>query len=163
MQYTERARLAVSWFRQGYARQRSGCLDDAIDAYQRSIALFRTAEAHTFLAWTLSLRGELAAAIHQCELAIEVDPDYGNPYNDIGVYLIRMGRDDTAMSWLDRAKRAPRYAMRCYPYFNLGRVLERKGRLRQALAEFRRAVTLDPSYKLARRAVRRVSRRLPSS
>ena len=31
-------------------------------------------------------------AIAECEKAIALDPDYGNPCNDIGVYLIELGR-----------------------------------------------------------------------
>jgi hypothetical protein len=30
-------------------------------------------------------------AITECHHAIEVDPDFGNPYNDIGAYLIEQG------------------------------------------------------------------------
>ena len=37
--------------------------------------------------------------------AISLDADYGNPYNDIGVYLMQLGRPDEAVGhqWLDRA------------------------------------------------------------
>jgi hypothetical protein len=35
--------------------------------------------------------------------AIQVDPDFGNPYNDIGAYLINLGRHDEAMAWLEQA------------------------------------------------------------
>src|SRR2546430_7197875 len=54
------------------------------DLYQQSIDVHPTAEAHTFLGWTLSFQGRLEEATRECLKAIEVDPDFGNPYNDIG-------------------------------------------------------------------------------
>ena len=51
-----------------------------------------------------------------------MDPDFGNPYNDIGAYLIELGREEEAVTWLERAKTAARYEPRHYPYFNLARI-----------------------------------------
>ena len=48
---------------------------------------------------------ELDDAIAQCEIAIELDPEFGNPYNDIGVYLMQQQRLDEAIPWLERANR----------------------------------------------------------
>jgi Tfp pilus assembly protein PilF len=60
--------------------------------------------------------------------AIEVDPTFGNPYNDIGAYYIGKGELDEAVQWLEKAKRAPRYEPRHFPYMNLGRLRrERNG------------------------------------
>ena len=69
-----------------------GKLDRAIEDYQRSIAVHPTAEAHTVLGWTLSFQGRLAEATAECLRAIEIDPHFGNPYNDIGVYLMQQGK-----------------------------------------------------------------------
>jgi len=61
-----------------------GELDPAIELYRRSIEVCPTAEAHTFLGWTYSFQGRLDEARAECLKAIEVDPHFGNPYNDIG-------------------------------------------------------------------------------
>ena len=53
-----------------------------------SLELHPTAEAHTFLGWTYHFQGKLDEAIAQCRTAIDIDPEFGNPYNDIGAYLI---------------------------------------------------------------------------
>ena len=160
MEYADRAGPAVAWFRKGYQFQRAGDIQGAIVAYQRSLALYPTAEAHTYLGWALSHAERYADAIRACEAAIAIDPDYGNPYNDIGVYLIHLGRDAEAIPWLRKAMTAPRYEARCYPHFNLGGILERRGQLREALAEYRRALELEPGYTFARDAEMRVSRQL---
>src|SRR5512145_475356 len=100
------ARATELW-REAYGRQMQGDLEAAIDLYRRSLAVRPTAEAHTFLGWTLSFQGRLDEARQECLKAIEVDPDFGNPYNDIGVYLMQQDKLDEAIPWLEKAKRAP--------------------------------------------------------
>jgi tetratricopeptide (TPR) repeat protein len=75
----------------GYERQRAGDLEAAKRLYKASIDEQPTAEAHTYLGWTYSFQGKFDEAIEQCKTAILVDPEFGNPYNDIGSYLIQKG------------------------------------------------------------------------
>src|SRR5262249_56808540 len=95
-------------FRRGYEAQMGGRLDEAVQHYRASIAIRPTAEAHTFLGWALSYLGRHEDAIAECKVAIALDPDFGNPYNDIGAYLIELGREDEAVDLLQRAQTAPR-------------------------------------------------------
>ena len=118
--------------------------DDAIRLYRESIALYPTADAHTYLGWAYSFKGRLNEAIAQCEIAIEIDPEFGNPYNDIGVYLMQQQKLDDAIPWLERAKNAKRYEPRHFPYINLGRVYLTKGMIQKALQEFGSALKLNP-------------------
>jgi tetratricopeptide (TPR) repeat protein len=148
----ERFQKAVDLMREAYRRQMSGDLDGAVEYYQRSIALHPTAEAHTFLGWTYSFQGNLEAAIAECKEAIAVDPEFGNPYNDIGSYLIKLGRLDEAIPWLETAIKAPRYEPRHYPHCNLGQVYWAKGMLAKALSEFERALEIEPDYPFAQAA-----------
>jgi Tfp pilus assembly protein PilF len=132
----------------------------AIDPYQRSIAACPTAEAHTFLGWTYSFQGRLEEAIAECQNAIAVDPTFGNPYNDIGAYLIEMGRLDEAIPWLERATRAPRYESPEFPRFNLGRIYLAKEMYSRALEEFRAVLDLRPEHRAAQQAVAAIRRKL---
>ena len=118
--------------------------DEAIRLYKESIALYPTADAHTYLGWAYSFKGRLNEAIAQCEIAIELDPDFGNPYNDIGVYLMQQQKLDDAIPWLERAKSAKRYEPRHFPYINLGRVYLTKGMIQKALEEFGGALQINP-------------------
>lgn len=147
-------------FRRAYEHQMGGRLDEAIAGYRRSIAAHPTAEAHTFLGWTMSFQGRHEEAIAECKLAIAVDPAFGNPYNDIGAYLIELGRYDEAPVWLERAKTAPRYEPRQFPYFNLARVYVKQNRLREAIGELRQALTIEPRYEIARRELTRLQTQL---
>lgn len=155
-----RKREALALFQQAYEAQMRGELDEAADLYKQSIAAYATAEAHTFLGWTYSFMGLTDEAIAECHRAIAVDPDFGNPYNDIGAYRIEKGDYAGAIAWLERAKQATRYEPRFYPHFNLGRVFEAQHRDFAALGEYKAAIDLNPDYKLAIKAFRRLQSKL---
>ena len=86
-------------------------------------------------------------------IAIALDPDYGNPYNDIGVYLIELGRPDEAIPWLEKAISAKRYCCYQFAHFNLGRVRLVQGKLDAARRSFEQALRHDPDYLPARMAL----------
>ena len=151
---------AQALFQRGYEAQMAGRLDEAIEHYRRSIALHPTAEAHTFLGWTYSFQGRHEDAIAECKIAIAVDADFGNPYNDIGAYLIEMGLLDEAIPWLERATRATRYASPEFPRLNLGRVYLAKEMYSRALQEFEAVLALKPDHAGAGQAVAAIRRKL---
>jgi len=130
-----------------------GDFDRAVELYRDSLALHPTAEAHTFLGWTYHFQGKIEEAIAECKRAIAVDADFGNPYNDIGVYLIDLGRLDEAIPWLEQAMTAKRYEPRHFPYFNLGRVYMAKGHINRARELFQKSLEIEPRYTLARQAL----------
>ena len=137
-----------------------GEIEEAIRLYQASIEHYPTADAHTYLGWMYSFQGRIEEAIRECQVAIKLDPDFGNPYNDIGVYLMTQGKLEEAIPWLEKAKRARRYEPRHFPYLNLGRIHLARGRLAEALAEFRRALEIQPGDSSIRRAIVEVQARL---
>lgn len=96
-----RVELAIRLFQDAYQMQMQGELDVAMDLYKKSIHLHPTAEAYTFLGWAYRFQGRLDDAILECKHAIELDPTFGNPYNDIGAYLIEKGQVDDAIPWLE--------------------------------------------------------------
>jgi len=152
----ERARAA---WQAGYLFHLLGDYEHAIDRFRASIAAHPTAEAHTFLGWSLSHLGKLEEAIAECQIAIGVDPDFGNPYNDIGVYLIGLGRPEEASPWLEKAIAAKRYCCYQFPHYNLGRVLLAQGRIAEAKRAFERALEHDPAYVPALMALEYLKRR----
>ena len=138
-------------FQQAYTQQMAGNLADAILLYKNSIDVYPTAEAHTFLGWTYSMLGRYDDAIEECRTAIAVDPTFGNPYNDIGAYLIELDRHREAIEWLEKAIVAPRYEAPHYPWVNLGRVYEKLGPWSEALRCYRKALAVMPNYQEAKR------------
>ena len=152
----ESKRLAREYFDMAYQAQTKGHLEKAVELYKKSIESFATSEAHTFLGWTYSFRGWLDEAIEECYKAIEADPDFGNPYNDIGAYLIEKGQLDEAVPWLEKAINAKRYDSYCFPHMNLGRIWERKGLWYQAVESYKQALECNSDYDTAAQALSRV-------
>jgi Tfp pilus assembly protein PilF len=157
---TELLEEALELLQKAYEYQMDGELELAIETYKLSIDTYPTAEAHTFLGWTYSFQGRLLEAIEECKKAIRIDPDFGNPYNDIGAYLIELQRYDEAIYWLEKAKHAKRYEPRHYPYYNLGRVYLIKGMIKKAREEFEKALALYPGYVPAIEALEKLEQAL---
>jgi tetratricopeptide (TPR) repeat protein len=140
----ERRRRALALWERAQQHHLRGALDRAIELYDESIAVMPTAEAYTFRGWAYSIKGRIRDAIDECHKAIETDPTFGNPYNDIGSYLMKLGDLDEAVPWLEKAKTAERYEPKHFPYMNLARLFARKGQLARAIAELDGALELCP-------------------
>lgn len=151
---------ALELVNEAMRHQMAGELEEAIRLYRDSIAVCPTADAHTYLGWTYSFQGRIDEAIAECETAIAIDPDFGNPYNDIGVYLIERKKLDEAIPWLEKAKRAKRYEPRHFPYLNLGRIFAAKGMINRALEEFRGALKFNPDDSMALQAIEELESKL---
>jgi Tfp pilus assembly protein PilF len=151
---------ATQLWQEGCRYQMAGELERAVETYKRSIDTWPTAEAHTFLGWTYSFQNRLDDATAECLKAIQVDPDFGNPYNDIGVYLMQQDRLDEAIPWLEKAKRAPRYEPRQFPFMNLGRIYLKQAKWWESLREFEGAVRAAPQDAEARKALHTLRGRL---
>jgi tetratricopeptide (TPR) repeat protein len=149
----EKSQTAKQLYNTGYLMTLLGRPEEAIQLFQKSLEVHVTAEAHTYMGWALSHMGEYKRAIEEAERAIRIDPDFGNPYNDIGVYLIEQGRDDEAVPYLEKAKRAKRYCCYQFPHFNMGRVYLKKKMFEKAREEFQKSLAIDPSYAPAREAL----------
>lgn len=151
---------AMEYFQEGYRLQENGDLASAMQKYRLSIFLYPTAEAHTYLGWIYSHLNLYAEAIAECKRAIAVDPDFGNPYNDIGAYLVELNRQKEAIPWFQKAITAPRYEARAYPFFNLGRIYEKLGQWPKAIRYYQQALSLDPEYEQAQAAWQDLQARL---
>lgn len=155
-----RAHLAKQLFQEAYEHQMSGDLDLAASLYKNSIELHPTAEAYTYLGWTYRYQGKIDDAIEECKNAILIDPSFGNPYNDIGAYLIDKGLYDEALPWLAKALVSSRYESFQFPWYNMGRAYAEKELYNKSRECFRRAIAIDPSYSIAHEALEAVTRLL---
>jgi tetratricopeptide (TPR) repeat protein len=156
----ERLEKAAALINEGLRAQQDGEIDRAIELYRDSIDLYPTAEGHTYLGWALSHQDKIDEAIEHCHQAIEIDPEFGNPYNDIGVYLMQRDQLDQAIPWLERAKQAPRYEPRHFPYINLGHIYVQRGQLLKAIEEFKGALKLAPMDERIQRQIEALSNKL---
>lgn len=144
------------FFAAGFLRHMAGDLDEAVELYRKSIARKPTAPGHTFLGWAYAHQGRLDDAIAECEKAIQIDPEYGNPWNDIGSYLMAKGELDGAIPYLKRALEAKRYCCPHFPHLNLGNLYAEQGKFREAKREFERVLELQPGFPPAMLALRQI-------
>ena len=145
----EKPSSAEELYSAGYLLALLGAYEQALKLYDESLAIKPTAEAYTFKGWTFGQMEQYQRAIEEAQKAIRVDPDFGNPYNDIGVYLIELERDDEAVAYLEKAKAAKRYCCYQFPHFNLGRIYLKRKMYERARDEFKKALEIDPAYEPA--------------
>jgi tetratricopeptide (TPR) repeat protein len=153
-------REAIDFFNRAFAAQQAADYDEAIRLYKKSIEIYPTAEAYTFLGWTYSFQGDYDRAIAECLAAIAVDANFGNPYNDIGSYLIAKGNFYDCVRWFKLAIKAGRYEARAYPHFNLAFVYEKRGKFLEAARHYGFALEEQPNYVQAYKALRKLQARL---
>ena len=147
-------------FHEAYEAQLANDYERAIELYKRSIEMFPTAEAHTFLGWVYSFQQRYDDAIDECLEAIRVDETLGNPYNDIGSYLLAKGDSYGSVRWFKRALLAPRYESYAFPHFNLGRVYENRRQFLEAARHYGLALKQKPNFREAVVGLRRMQARL---
>jgi tetratricopeptide (TPR) repeat protein len=147
-------------FHEAYEAQQANDYERAIELYKRSIETYPTAEAHTFLGWVYSFQDRYDEAIEECLEAIRVDETLGNPYNDIGSYLLAKGDSYGSVRWFKRALLAPRYESYAFPHFNLGRVYENRKQFLDAARHYGLALKQKPSFREAAVGLRRMQARL---
>ena|SRR5437667_8499647 len=144
------------------ARRLSGPDGRRLRSRRRVVPIVTGASSHRrgpyFLGWTYHFQGRIEEAIAECRLAIEIDPEFGNPYNDIGAYLIELGRFEEAIPWLERATEARRYEPRHFPHYNLGRAYLGKEMYSHAIRCFQEALEIEPRYSVARQALNSLRR-----
>src|SRR3989442_10681102 len=151
---------AKQLFQEAYQAQLAENYEQAIELYQQSIETFPTAEAHTFLGWVYSFQDRYDEAIAECLEAIRVDEALGNPYNDIGSYLLAKGDTYGCVRWFKRALLAPRYESYAFPHFNLGRVYEMRSRYVEAVKHYGLSLKQQAGFTQAVVALRRVQEKL---
>ena len=156
MDKQNRKKMSVKYFQEAYQAHGHGDVNSAIQLYTKSIEAFPTPEALTYLGWALSFLGKFEEAITSCKKAIVLDPEFGNPYNDIGAYLIEMGKLDEAVPFLEKATKAQRYESYYFPHYNLGRVWEGKGMIHKARQAYQKALEVNPEYAIAKESLDRL-------
>jgi len=145
------AARARSLWKEGAELHVEGDYGTAIERYTEALRLHPTARLHTYLARSLARLGRYAQAADQCRKAIAVDAAYGNAYNDLGAYLIALGRPREAIHWLRRALDLGGFCCRHVSYYQLGRALLMQARVEEAAKAFEAALAVQPRYQPARR------------
>jgi len=131
----------------------------AIELYEESIREYPTADGYTYLGWMHSMLGNSATAMDNCFRALQIDPEFGNPYNDLGCAFLELEMDGIAIRLFEKAKTARRYECWHFPYQNLGNTYRTKRDMNKALIEYAQGWLLAPWSDFGHFLYHRLSRR----
>ncbi|MCP5463397.1 MAG: tetratricopeptide repeat protein [Deltaproteobacteria bacterium] len=152
--------IARRLFEEAYEDQMNGFIAEARILYQRSINHYPSAPAYTYMAWLVAQEHKFEDAIELCKKAIELDPAFGNAYNDIGAYYIELEDFDNAMINLSHALKAKKHHTKAFVYFNLGKVNEHYENFANAIACYQKCLELSPGFQPATDKVEELQRGL---
>lgn len=131
-------------------------LAGALELFNKARGHKETAEVLTLMGWVTSQMGNIEDAKSLCLKAIEIDPEYGAPYNDLGTLLLNEGHINESIKWYELAKKAPKYTNREYPYINAGRAYMQLNNFDKAMEEFEVALKLVPENQELRHTVSKI-------
>ena len=138
----------VVWNILGVSRAQIGKLDEAIEAYNKSIALKPDYyEAYYNLGLAFKDQGKLEQALEAYNKSITLKPDYYEAYFNIGSIFHDQGKLDNAIEAYNKSiALKPDYAI---AYSNMGLTFHDQGKLEKALEAYNKSVALKPDYPVA--------------
>jgi tetratricopeptide (TPR) repeat protein len=127
----------------GYAFQREGKLDEAVNYYRRAVQLApSSADALNNLGLALKLRGNLSEAVNHYRKALEGAPQNADIHYNLGNALQSLGKLDEAISHYQQAlKIKPEHA---YTHFNLANALSEQGKFDEAIDHYHQILKIKP-------------------
>jgi type IV pilus assembly protein PilF len=91
---------------------------------------------------------ETAKAVDFFEKAVEIDPNYSEAYNNLGLAHERLGHFDTAISFYKKALSNLLYATPEKAYISMGTSYYRLGKYEDAIHSFKEAIKRAPNLSL---------------
>jgi len=153
-------RLALTYHHRGMAFHREGQSGRAILDY--TTALWNQNLPRAFKPRTLNNRGlafesinDFGSAMRDYNLALRMNDDYAEAYCSRGNLHRKFGRHDAAIADYDMALRNG-HPQPKYVFLWQGMSLEGLGKRREAMDAFRRALSIDPEFKLAKSHLNRL-------
>jgi type IV pilus assembly protein PilF len=130
----------------GQKYMQQGKLEIALDNLNKALAYDNDyADAHTVIAVLYERIGDQKQAEEHYRRAAQIKSKGGNELNNYGTFLCKVGRDDEAAGYFDRAVADPFYKTPDVALTNAGTCLLKGGRKDQAEAALRKALELSPN------------------
>ena len=131
-----------SFLRAGLANQNTGDRAGAERAFRRGLELApEDADLRNALGWTMFQQGRPMDAIVEYRRALASDPDHVKSHNNLALALVELGQLEAAAGHFEASLAVePKAEI----YSDLGFVKARLGNRDEALADYRKALELDP-------------------
>ena len=135
----------IIWNILGASTAQIGMLDEAIDAYKKSISLKPDyAEAYSNMGVALQDQGKLDEAIDAYKKSISLKPDYADAYYNMGNALKDQGKLDQAITIYNKALSLKPDNAKAYS--NMGVALQDQGKLDEAIDAYKKSISLKLDY-----------------
>lgn len=134
---------AYSFLRAGLANQNTGDRKGAERAYRRGLEVAPdNVELLNALGWVLFQDGRTQEAVAEYKRALAADPKHAKAHNNLALALVELGQlDDAATHFSASLAIEPKAEI----YSDLGFVLARQGHAKEADAQYKKALALDPN------------------
>ena len=144
----------------GIALAAAGKNADARKEYERALEIFPDyGQAHNNLGNLLMKQNDFAGAIEQFQKALAINPDDANAENNLGTCLARQGKIAEALPhFAEAVRRKPDYLA---ARLNLANGYIALSRFDEAARELNAALTIDPGFEPAQKALARLRTRAP--
>jgi len=103
-------------------------------------------EGYFYLGLIQNSQGKWDEALSSYYKAVTLNHDYGNPCNEIGVVLLRMGKDKEAVYWLKKSVRCEQNDAPHISYFNLATLYKLWNRPERSLQYLHKAMELKRDF-----------------
>jgi len=129
----------------GVTLQDQGKLEEAIEAYNKSLAIKPDyAEAYYNMGNALKVQGKLEEAIEAYNKVLAIKPDYAEAHHNKGNALKDQGKLEEAIEAYNKALAIkPDYAE---TYNNMGNALQEQGKLEEAIDAYNKSLAIKPDF-----------------
>ena len=128
----------LNLFKSGKLNKAKIEIENYIKKFPKSFVLFN------ILGAVCAGQGELEVAINHHKKSVEINPDYAEGYNNLGIAFQKLGLFEEAVkNYKKTLKLKPDFSL---AYNNLGVVLKSLNKLDEALVTSKKAVELDPKF-----------------
>ena len=132
-----------SFLRAGMANEHTGDHKGAERAYRHGLELApEDVELRNALGWTLFQDGRTAEAVAEYERALAANPSHVKSHNNLALALVELGRLEEAARHFETSLQ---FEPKAEIYSDLGFIMARLGKSERALADYRKALELDPN------------------
>lgn len=125
---------------------RLGDLDRAEFYFRSYLEQEESSEAYFYMGLIMGQKNRLEDALEFYYKSVVANPEYGNPCNEIGIILLRMGKDRDAIFWLKKAIRCKHNDAPHISLFNLATLYKMWNRPERSLQYIHRAIELNPEF-----------------
>jgi Tfp pilus assembly protein PilF len=125
---------------------RTGDMDRAEFQVRSFLEVEDHEEGYFYLGLIQNSHGKWDEALTSYYKAVTLNHEYGNPCNEIGVVLLRLGKDKEAVYWLKKSVRCELNDARHISYFNLATLYKLWNRPERSLQYLHKAMEIKKDF-----------------